>query len=237
MGYSPILAIVTGGLEIAAVAWVFSGLCRGRKSILRLAGAILVLLAGYQFAEALVCARPDLKLWSQLAYLDITWLPPLGLWLTARLSGSAAIPARVAAWAETVLAAGFSIWILANPGVISRSICELVVARFYPTVPFDIAYGVFYQAGLAGIIFGTAYGMGKMHDTVLRKHLALLQAGILGFVLPAFAIGLMAPDEPGSLMPSVMCHLAIVLAAALFAIVLRERRAFVQEAKPAVPAP
>lgn len=225
MGYSPILAIVTGGLEIVAAAWVFSGLSRGRKRILRPVGTILLLLAGYQFAEVLVCGRPGLKLWSVLAYLDITWLPPLGLWLTARLSGFASVPARAAAWVETVLALGFSVWILAHPDVISRSVCELVVAKYYPTAPFDISYGAFYQAGLAGIIFGTAYGMGKTRDMVLRKHLALLQAGVLGFVLPAFAIGLMAPEEPGSLMPSVMCHLAIVLAGALFVIVLRERRA------------
>ena len=75
--YSPVLAIVTGILEVAAGAYSLAG--PGRRAIIRPVAAIFFLLAGYQFSEVLVCAHPGIHLFSRLAYLDITWLPPFGL--------------------------------------------------------------------------------------------------------------------------------------------------------------
>ena len=81
--YSPALAILTGLFELAAAAWALNS--PGRKSLLRPVALILILLAGYQFAEVAVCSRPENLLYSRIAFLDITWLPPVGIWLVYRL--------------------------------------------------------------------------------------------------------------------------------------------------------
>lgn len=86
MQYSPLLAVLTGLLEFGAGIWVFLGLRFGRKRLLYPLGTIFLLLAGYQFAEVAVCGHLENKFWTQLAFFDITWLPPLGLWLAAQLS-------------------------------------------------------------------------------------------------------------------------------------------------------
>jgi hypothetical protein len=116
MTYSPLLAIVTGALEFAAALWVFGRLDRGRRRILLPTGLIFLLLAGYQFAEVAVCARPEAKLLSQLAYFDITWLPPIGLWLLAELARPKMRWLRVVALIDIVAAAALSTWILTSPG-------------------------------------------------------------------------------------------------------------------------
>lgn len=224
MRYSPLLALLTGILELGAGLWIFFGPRRGRRSILVPAGVILLLLAGYQLAEAMVCTRPENKLWARLAYLDITWLPPIGLWLSARLGARRIGWLNVASWAGFALGLAFSVWILADPQLITKSVCDLVVARFFPSAPFDIAYGLFYQIGLMAMVFGSAVGMGVSEDAVLRKHLANLQIGLLGFIFPSLAVRILVREAHGDMIPSVMCHFAAVLAVSLFVLVLRERR-------------
>ena len=224
MRYSPLLAVITGLLELGAGIWVFLGLRFGRNRILCPLGIIFLLLAGYQFAEVAVCGHLEHKIWTQLAFFDITWLPPLGLWLAAQLAAPRNRWLKIAAYVDMGLAAVFSAWIFADPQAITKSVCELVVARYFPTAAFDISYAVFYQTSLLVTIFGAAAGIAASEDAVLRRHLANLQTGLLGFLLPALAVRVLVQDAEGGLMPSVMCHFAVVLAASLFMLVLRERR-------------
>jgi len=223
MTYSPLLAIITGVLEFAVAIWVFSGLGRGRKRILAPTGLIFLLLAGYQFAEVAVCAGPEVKIFSQLAYFDITWLPPIGLWLLSQINRPKMRWLRLAAFIDIAAAAGLSIWILTSPHIITRSVCYTVISRFYLSFHFDFIYGVFYQSSLTLLIFASAAGMASTDDPVLRKHWANFQVGILAFVLPALYVRILT-DEPFGILPSVMCHFALLLAISLFFIVLRERR-------------
>jgi hypothetical protein len=218
--YSPLLAVVTGFLEFAAA--VFTLLSRGRRRILLPTGLILLLLAGYQFAEVAVCAAPQNALFSRLAYFDITWLPPLGLLLltglvSPRPKGLALLPAP---W--FIAAAAIVVWVFAAGGGPARSVCQSVIARYGTAGSFEIVYGVFYQSGLAALLFGTTAALGAAVDPVLRKHLAGLQAGALGFILPSLAVRIVFRETEG-LLPSVMCHFALVLAVFLFLLVLRER--------------
>ena len=224
MGYSPLLSVLTGLLELGAAAYVFFGIRSGRRRILNLVGTIFLFLAGYQFAEVAVCSHMEKKIWTQLAFFDITWLPPLGLGLAARLSAPRNRWMKTAAAFDFALAAAFSVWILADPRAITKSVCELVIARYFPIKPFDVYYALYYQVSLLVTIFGAAGGMAFAENIVLRKHLANLQLGLLGFLLPALAVRIMSPDAGGGLLPSVMCHFAVVLAASLFMLVLRERR-------------
>lgn len=224
MSYSPLLALITGLLEIGAGVWIFISRSPGRRRILFPTGLIFLLLAGYQFAEVAVCARPENKLLTQLAFLDITWLAPLGLWLGGQISAPRNRWIRTAALVDMALALGMSIWVLADPGAITKSVCQVVIARYFPGRMFELIYGLFYEGSLVLTIFGGAAGMASADDPVCRKHWANLQTGVLGFMFPALAMSLLSP-EPDGLLPSVMCHFAIVLAASLYVLALRERRA------------
>jgi hypothetical protein len=223
MRYSPLLAVLTGLVELGAGIWVILGLRFGRKRILIPQAMIFVLLAGYQFAEVAVCGQAENQIWTQLAFFDITWLPPLGLWLAAQLCSPRHRWLKIAALVEFGLALGFSVWIFADPAAITKSVCQLVVARYFPIEVFDISFSLFYQIGLLTAIFGALAGMASSDDGILRRHLANLQGGLLGFLLPALAVRILVTETEG-LMPSVMCHFAIVLAVSLFVSVLRERR-------------
>ncbi len=223
MTYSPLLAIITGILEFAAAGWVFLSPGRGRKRILYPIGLIFLLLAAYQFAEVAVCSRPDLKFFTRLAFFNITWLPPLGLWVGSQFNLPKSRWLRSAALIDFALAVGLSIWIFSDPQAITKSVCQTVIARYLHAPLFDIVYGIFYQGSLGVLVFAAAAGMASAEDPILRKHWANLQAGILGFVLPALAIRVLVNEQPG-LLPSVMCHFALFFAVSLFFLVLRERK-------------
>jgi hypothetical protein len=220
-GYSPALAVATGIFEFAAAAWTLSR--RGRKRFLHPAAALFLFLAGYQIAEVAVCAHPANLAWSRWAFFDITWLPPVGIWLVAALGFPGRLRPKIFAGGYFLLAAALSVWIFADPTCITRSVCQVVLARYGHPRVFELAYGVFYQFGLAAMVFMATAGMARTADTVLRKHLANVQAGVLGFVFPAFAVRVLT-REPAGLMPSVMCHFALVLAVFLAALVGRESR-------------
>jgi hypothetical protein len=219
-GYSPALAIVTGVLEVAGGVWALAG--PGRKAVLRPVAVILFLLAGYQFSEVLVCAHPGTPVFSRLAYLIITWLPPTALVLAVVCAERGRKTLRAVAVFYAAAAVALCIWILAAAGVITRSVCELVIARYFVARPFDVAYALYYQSSLLWIVFGAGLAMAGAGDAVARKHLASLQLGVLGFMAPALAVRILY-DGPGDLLPSVMCHFALVLAVSLFGLVLREQ--------------
>lgn len=220
-GYSPLLAIITAAVEFFAAGIAF--LSKGRKGILYPTGAIFLLLAGYQIAEVAVCTRPDVLIFSQLAFFDITWLPPLGLWLTARL-----ISPRLK-WLQAVsfiyFSAAFALtcWIFIDPSCITKSVCQVVLASYSHSSLFHIIYGLFYQSGLALIVFSAAAGSAVTGDITLRKHLANMQAGVLGFLLPSLYFRIILSEQDG-LLPSVMCHFALILAVSLIFLVFREKK-------------
>lgn len=219
--YSPVLAAVTGGLEVLAAVFTLSS--PGRKAVLRPVAVILFLLAGYQFAEIAVCANPGALALSRLAFFVILWLPPFGIRLVVSLDERRAKGLRAVSWFYFAAATGLAIWILADPGCITRSVCQVVLARYFPKAAFDIAYGVFYQTGLLFMVFAAGALMVSAADAFARKHLGTVQLGVLGFMFPAMAVRVLA-KEPAGLIPSVMCHFAIVLAASLVVLMIRERR-------------
>jgi len=223
MTYSPLLAVITGIVEFIAAGWVFLRPGPGRKRILNPIGLVFLLLAGYQFAEVAVCSRPDIRFFTRLAFFDVIWLPPLALWLGSQLSRPKMRWLSVAAVVDFAAALVLSVWLFADPQAITKSVCQTVIARFYHAHTFEIAYGVFYQFSLAVTIFAGAAGMAFVEDSVLRRHWANLQAGILGFVLPSIAVRILVAEQPG-LLPSVMCHFALILAVSLIFLALREGR-------------
>jgi len=220
--YSPVLAIVTGILEVAAGVYALTG--PGRKMILRPVAVLIFLLAGYQFAEVAVCAAPASLAYSRLAYLVISWMPPFALRLAVVLDARRKKILGPVALFYFAAAAVLCAWILADAGAITRSVCDLVLARYFVATPFAIVYGLYYQTALLWIVFGSGMAMASAADAVRRKHLANLQMGVLGFMFPAVAVRVLVRG-PGDILPSAMCHFALLLAASLVSLVARERKA------------
>lgn len=221
--YSPLLSIFTAAFEFLAAGIAFRS--KGRRTFLYPAGTIFLLLAGYQIAEVAVCSHPERILYSQLAFFDITWLPPLGLWLTVSLISPRLKWLRTVSLLYFFAAAALSIWIFADPSCITKSVCQVVIASYSHSSLFHILYGVFYQSGLALMVFSAGAGMAQTDASILRRHLANIQTGVLGFLLPSLYLRIIISEQDG-LLPSVMCHFAVILALSLLALVLREGNAF-----------
>lgn len=221
-GYSPILALVTGLFETVAAFWTLTR--PGRRHILRPVGLLLLFLAGYQFIEVVACATTHSTLAARLAFTDIIWLPPLGAWLVVQLSAADNRGLRWAVIALFAIAAALVVCVFADPGFVTRTVCEVVFARYdQPSPLYYYVYGVYYQAVLAAILVGAAVALARVEDVVQRRHLADVQIGMLGLLLPTVFTQALFTELDGSTTPSIMCHYALILALFLTRLAARER--------------
>jgi len=218
MDYSPTLAVATAAFEILAAAWALSFVRSrrlGSRAVPATVGAVLVLLAAYQLTEVAICADPTAAgFLPRLAFLVVTWLPPLGLLLIAQITQPRSGWTYGIAGAMLALAGGMSAWILLDSGFATASVCNAVYARYLHAMPRFQAYGVYYWLGLFGMVALTARGALLSTDPVRRRWLMHVHVGTLGFVLPSVAVSHFVPATRAAL-PSVMCHFALVLAIAL----------------------
>ncbi len=220
--YTPVLSIVTAAFETAAAVWTFAG--RGRKRITALCGVVLLLLAGYQVAEAFACSNAAWSLAARIGFLDILWLPALGVFLVLRLSNLSSRTVAVVSSLYFAAAAAMAVWILLEPDFVNMSVCRVVFARYATARPVYTFFGIYYQFGLASMLIGAAAIMAGMEDGVRRRHLADILMGTLCFVLPALLIDVTVPEARGAI-PSIMCHFALIFALFLGRLVQREQRA------------
>jgi hypothetical protein len=236
MNYSPTLALATAAFEIAVAFWVLSWMHRiptrlrpgstreidvqdERESLDRPAvhttAAILMLLGGYQLAEVAICANPTASgFLPRLAFLIVTWLPPLGLLLIAQIHTPRSRRFSVPAYALLVAAAGVSGWILLDPGFASASTCSAVFAHYRHAMPRFLAYGAFYWAGLLGMVILSAWSASRLAEARRRRMTLHILGGTIAFVLPSLVVTQYVPPARGAL-PSIMCHFAVLLAASL----------------------
>lgn len=221
MEYSPLLAIITGVFEFTAAFFVFFS--PGRKRILYPTGVLLLILAGYQFLEVAVCYNPGQLLLARIALFDITWLPPIAMWLGLQLIATRKKWMAFVPLTYFAVGLALAVWVMIDPSSVTKSVCEIVIARYISPNPFDIVYALYYQSGILVLIFGTAVSLAYATDPVLRKHMANLQVGILGFVLPSLVVRILVSNSSGITL-SVMCHFAVILAVSLVFLILRERR-------------
>ncbi len=222
MTYSPILAFATALFEISAAIWVLRG--PGRKAILRTTAAILVFLAGYQVVEVGICSfAPGYGFLPRLAFMVVTWLPPLGILLVSFLLGSGARGARRFAYGMLALALGIVVWIAFDRSFATLSVCNAVYARYDHPMPRFLAYSGFYWLGLLGLVGLSAHGAARPRDAHDGQLTVQLFTGSVAFLVPAVVTSKFIPAAEGAL-PSVMCHFAILLAAFLVRLVHLERR-------------
>jgi len=242
--YSPTLAAVTAVFETTVAFWALGWLDRplervadrfrcqeggdaasAGRTVLRIAAAILFLLAGYQVAEIAICARPATAgFLPRLAFLIVTWLPPLGLLLIAKLRRPRSAALAGCAFAGLAASGALCGWIIVDPGFAAVSVCSTVFAHYSHATPHFLVYAVYYWLGLLGMVVLSSLGIAGCNDRSARRKLGLVLVGTTAFVVPSLVASLLVPTEPGAL-PSIMCHFAVILAAALTRLVYLERSA------------
>ncbi len=233
MTYSPVLGLATAAFEMVVALWAITG--PGRKDVVRITSAILFLLAGYQVAEVLICTgRTEPGLLPRLAFMIVTWLPPLGLLLIARLLSPRSRAVTRTAHAMLGAAAAIMVWIVLDAGFVTASVCSTVFARYAHSMPRFQAYAYFYWLGLLGMVAFSTYGARRSARAEDRRLLTELRTGCAGFILPSLLVTWFVPTADGAL-PSIMCHFALVLAVFLARLVWVERRLVAAEESPAVP--
>ncbi len=225
MTYSPILAITTAAFEIFVAGWALA-IHSGRSSsrMLRTMSAILVLLAGYQLVEVAICADVAAAgFLPRLAFIVVTWLPPLGLVLIAQLRQPRSNLLVAAATVMVIIAAGIVVWIAVDRSFASASVCNAVYARYTHAMPRFRIYAGFYWIGLLGMVIAAGFGAVTSADERSRKQLGQVLIGTLAFVVPGFAVSWLVPPTRGAL-PSILCHFALLLAICLARAVFLERK-------------
>lgn len=218
MGYSPILAIVTGSLEIAAAVFF---IIKIRKNI-NSSGLIIIilfLLAGYQILEALNCSSMFYGRLTRLAFTDITWLPAISLFYIAKQQKKQMF--RNISYIYLIMALLFSIWYMLITESLALSHCRNVIALYYTHNPMYAIYSIYYQSGLLLMILIPAIVTSTLSDVKHQKNLRDFQIGVIAFVIPSIITGLITWIHPHS-MPSIMCHFAVLLAVFLVRILHRE---------------
>lgn len=221
-GYSPTLSILTATLEIGLAIWAFRSL--GRKNILRTTGLLLLVLAGYQLAEVFICAVPSRRFLAALAFADIVWLPPLGLWLLVLVTETKRQLNIRLAQSTFVMAGALSIWVLVDDSFIVGTVCQAVLATYEHGNPFHHIYGIFYEVALGAMVVSAMLGAVQLEDRLARAHCADIQLGVLAFMVPALFTQVVWKGLDPSL-PSIMCHYAIILALLLGRLIKREAAA------------
>ncbi|MCM2324253.1 MAG: hypothetical protein NDJ90_13430 [Oligoflexia bacterium] len=222
-GYSPWLGSFTGIFEIIAGIWVLRG--PGRKDLRWLIALTLFLLAGYQILEVFVCNAEGMHqlFLSRMAFLDVTWLPPVSLLLISRLLTRPRAWLTRFAWISIALAAIFSFWIIVDTRFVQGTICHFMYARYRHIEPYFHLYGAFYELTQMSMIFVPAALIASEESLRLRRDLSDLLIGALLFILPSIFLAAVLPSLFETALPSLMCHFAIFYALFLIRVVLRER--------------
>ncbi|AHC16726.1 hypothetical protein [Salinispira pacifica] len=222
MNYSPLLSIITATLEIAAALYGIL-LIKKKQAADWSIIVILMLLAGYQILEALNCSPGLSGMFSRAAFIDITWLPPLGLVFLALAIPRAS--SRIIAGIYVLAGLAFSVWYAFFDTSVILSHCDTVIAVYTNSEPGRWLYAVFYQSGVLLLIILPFFFPRRViggADSFGLKNIRYFQLGVLGFMLPSLVTALIFTSLQRA-MPSLMCHYALILAGFLF-LILRNRR-------------
>jgi len=225
MEYSPVLAVATAAFEVIVAGWALTRKrVHGSRSVTRTTGAILVLLAAYQIAEVAICADVEAAgFLPRMAFVIVTWLPPLGLLLVAQLRRPRSSALYGSAYAMLAAAAGIVAWIVLDRSFASASVCNAVYARYVHAMPRFGVYAWFYWIGLLAMTVGSGIGAVTSVDPIRRRQSRLVLVGTLAFVVPGVAVSWFVPPARGAL-PSILCHFALLLGICLARLVQLEGR-------------
>ncbi len=180
--------------------------------IVRLATAILLLLAIFQLAEYSVCGRSSTAamVWSRIGYVAITLLPALSLHLILAITNNKANLLKWLAYSTSLLfAATFAFSSTAFAG----HVCAGNYAIFQLEGKLGGLYFTYYYAWLI-IGIGLSLYWSIRASQRIREALILQVFGYLSFLLPTGIVNAIDPKTVSAI-PSMMCGFAVIYAVLL----------------------
>ncbi len=201
--YNGFLSVLFAAIEFLLLANVFAYGERNKSN--QLAFGIMVLLFGYQFFEAIICAAGyKTQTVIAFAFVDITFLPPLGFllateFLNKKIKGIKYLFHPYAA---------FAVYFLFNKNGFANVHCTPFAASYDYAISY--IYGFFYYAPIVGTIY-LLLSNRKNIPAEKRKAYKTLTSGFVFTFVPFF----MAFPFIQELFPyaeSVLCKLAFILA-------------------------
>jgi len=205
--FSPPVMIATFAIELVLAAVVF---VRYRMTKFgRTAGAVLVLLATFQFAEYRICTTTGVLplLWSRIGFVAITLLPLTGLYLVYLVSHKPHFLKL-----GYVTAAGFIVYFAFVPKSITGAICGGNYVIFNTSNDLYRLYGFYY---LGFLLLGIWESIEKITSlkrrTAGKRALQWLIVGYLSFMSPMGLAYIFFPVARNAV-ASIMCGFALTLA-------------------------
>jgi len=199
--------IATFIIEVALAVFVFV-----RYRVTRfgqVAGAILILLASFQFAEYQVCVDPGRSslLWSRFGFIAITLLPLAGLYLVSLVSLK---PHFLKVGYATT--AGFVLYFTLVPKAITSAICGGNYVIFNTSTDLYRLYGFYYWGLLLLGIWESLEKIARLKRRTASKNvLQWLIVAYLSFMAPMGMVYVFIPESRNAV-ASVMCGFALMLA-------------------------
>lgn len=169
---------------------------------------MLVLLQLYQLAEFLICIGVNENITGRIAYAIITFLPPLGYFLSSKVVGWR-YPDY---WVGFAAATGFSLYYLVTPGSVVLDSCN----PFYAVYSWNHSfyYGIYYVGIITySIIFLAAHLIFRRNNVDKKSSLFVL-IGYLSFLAPMY-IMVWVDSYFARAVTSIMCKYALILAVIL----------------------
>ncbi|NPD88858.1 MAG: hypothetical protein HGN29_09035 [Asgard group archaeon] len=162
----------------------------------------------YQLSEWLICIGVNENITGRIAYVIITFLPPLGYYLSTRIV-QWKFPDYWIGFAATT---AFSLYYLIIPNSVNLIDCNPLYAIYKHNL--SIYYGIYYIGILAySILFLVAHTIWKK-EKIERKLSILLLVGYLSFLVPMYLMVLIDSSFINTV-TSIMCKYALLLAVTL----------------------
>jgi hypothetical protein len=201
--------VATFVIEIVLAVFVFIRHHMSRFG--KVAGAVLLLLATFQFAEYRICMTPgENLLWSRIGFVAITLLPLAGLYLVSLVSHKPHFLKL-----GYVTAAAFILYFVAVPKAITGAICGGNYVIFNTSTDLYRLYGFYYLGFLLLGIWESIEKITRLkRQTRSKKALQWLIVGYVSFMGPMGVLYVLVPATRNGA-ASIMCGFAVALAAIL----------------------
>lgn len=201
--YNGILSLLIFCIELVLLINV---LYFSKSRYKNLSVAILLLLALYQFFEFLICGL-GLKdgFVVYLAFVTISFLPPTGLLLIARVNKINLKKFQGLIFAPAIF---FTLYYFLTMNNFRVRECSVIYASYH--YPLGFLYGLFYYLPIVIALYIALTNFIKSSDKVSRKNNSILIFGYLSFLIPMILSLLVYPNSV-NFIESLMCKFAFVL--------------------------
>ncbi|MCR4416289.1 MAG: hypothetical protein NUV92_00895 [Ignavibacteria bacterium] len=167
---------------------------------------ILSLLALYQFFEFLICGLGFKEGFAvYLAFVSITFLPPTGLLLIARVNKINLKKLEGVIFAPALF---FTLYYFFTIKQFRVRECSVIYASYH--YPLGFLYGLFYYLPILLALYFAIKNLISSEDKTLKRKNSILIFGYLSFLLPMIVTLLIYPQSI-NFIESLMCKFAFVL--------------------------